>query len=134
MALTRALFLALAFLNLAASSFAGEAQCGDYRKIERDGFCSTTFHSCDDLRRNDPSGITSCDEKAKANVFERTGERLQKFDQECKAKGGTILSVDSKITEGPYVYDENFSPVTTCTTKYHGYEEVQCVCSGSSAQ
>jgi hypothetical protein len=108
-----------------ANAQAGPARCGDVRTIERDGFCSTFLRSCSFLTRNDPSALESCAEKAQSNVFERTAERLKKFNSECIKIGGTPQIVEEKITGGPYVYDE---VTQNCTTKYRGYQSVACNC------
>jgi hypothetical protein len=105
--------LALVF-GLASPAFAGSAHCGAKREIHRRAFISYDLQSrgmsnpaaleCERTRGSDFASLTSCmKEQAQISAVAATRARLQKFDRECAALGGSIeesvIQIDSQIDQ-----------------------------------
>lgn len=105
------------FFLLAAVSFsfsqiasAGSAQCGDVRKIVR-GASIDNMEAC-----NDPAVAATLKQQASGEAEAAALARLAKFDSECQALKGQVVTEDSEVT----AHANYTAPEENCITGPHG--------------
>lgn len=109
---------ALLVFAAAPSAFAGAAHCGDQRTIGRDSGRTFETYVC-----ADQAAIQSASFEASSEAHSAALQRLEKFDGECSAQGGTIRDDGQQVSTNPHYVQQR-----SCESRYFPSWNPQPIC------